>query len=144
MALRWLPPGGVCGTMPFCAEFEVEFRGWVHPIEIELQDPDKPGDVWMKVPGGQWSFAGLKEALDALNEAISQQLFVPRYRTPCQKGCTCKLSGKWGEWSAWGRTPLSASFSIKAPKPPPARLHYRVNGSVQTRFRAQIGFCRKK
>ena len=144
LALRWLPPGGVCGAAPYCAEFEIEFKDVsIRLISIELFDPDKPGDVWVKVPYSWTSVPADKDAMVALKKALFESQLEPKFQTPCQKGCTCTLSGNWGPWGRWHRVSLSASFTTKAPNPPPAVLHYRATGTIPARFRAQIGSCRK-
>lgn len=144
LALRWLPPGGICGVVPACAEFEVDFKdSFIRLVSIELYDPNKPGDVWVKVPYAWTTALADKAAKEALDNALFSSYYFRKIQTPCQKVCTCTLSGKWGRWSRWQQVSLSANFSTKAPDPPPALLHYRATGTTAARFRMQIGSCRK-
>ncbi len=133
------PAGYICLNKPVCYAFDVQFRpNTVQLDSVDLFDPQAGGgNPWTTINVNLLSAQGTAAAMAALRRAATNGEFI----LDCDDDCECDLPKNWGPWGGWKRQDISGGFSIPAPNPPPARLRYRANGTVQARARMKIGVC---
>jgi|GEM_PF-3942393 len=130
----------ICLESPICYRVAVEYKPQTVKLTIiDLFDPDSKDedDVWKSL-APPYNDDAEKTAVQSLkSKAADGEFDVPL----CAVGCVCVLAKKWAEWSDWSTVEISGGFSLPAPNPPPPRLRYRANGTVQVRSRVKPGLC---
>jgi len=131
----------ICDS-PLCFRFDVEFDPKTISLSgVELYDPDAKDEdeIWRRYDVSLLNAQGKAAALAALKRAAEDGMLD----IDCADDkCLCRRRGrKWSAWSGWNQTEIVAGFSIPNPQPPPKRLRFRANGTVNVRSRVKIGTC---
>jgi hypothetical protein len=132
--------GDLCLDSPVCYRVEVVFDRTTAAIaSIDLYDPQAadPDEVWVTFRP-PYTDQATTAALRALRRAARDGEYDVDL---CRDGCSCRLSGIWGPWMPPHEVQITGGFSIPNPGPPPARLRYRVNGTVKGKTRMLTGGC---
>ena len=136
--------GYLCPGSGLCFQFDVRvYEDEARLQTVEMYDPDgATTDLkWVSVPLKQLGGPGKDKAIEALKKKALD--LEGHYRVDqCSGSCSCVMPKKMGRWTyGYQKIELTVGFSLPSPNPPPARLRYRVTGTVEVKTRLTFGTC---